>query len=33
VQHSSFQLRTSSNTSSVLMTGAQGSFANFDEEM
>jgi hypothetical protein len=33
VQHSSFRLRTSSNTSSVLTNDAHGSFANSDEEM
>jgi hypothetical protein len=33
VQHSSFRLRTSSNTPSVLMNAAHGSFANSDEKM
>jgi hypothetical protein len=33
VQHSSFRLRTSSNTPSVPMNDAHGSFANSDEEM
>jgi hypothetical protein len=33
VHHSSFRLRTSSNTPSVPMNDAQGSFANFEEEM
>jgi hypothetical protein len=32
-QHSSFRLRTSSNTPSVPMNDAHGSFANSDEEM
>jgi hypothetical protein len=32
-QHSSFWLRTSSNTPSVPMNDAHGPFANFDEEM
>jgi hypothetical protein len=32
VQHSSFQLRTSSNTSSVPMNDAHESFANSDEK-
>jgi hypothetical protein len=32
-QHSNFQLRTSSNTTSIPTNDAQGPFANFDEEM
>jgi hypothetical protein len=33
VHHSSFRLRTSSNTPSVPMNDAHGSFANSEEEM